>query len=324
LVVDNGASKQNFRSLRPGDFAKLFGTNVRDISPDCLRLIRVGDFRYTRLGREKRDAVIQSVLKRILFGELTVAGDASARTRWEKGWTENLRNLARSHFSPSALTPKYIRQSQPLRLFQDYVIPVNPRFELNWYKVFTRWLFKKYLSGVDTIYEFGCGSGINVAALARMFPEKKIVGLDWARSSEKIVNELARSHGWNVEGRVFDFFQPDFNLRMDENSALLTIGALEQTGNRYGSFLKYILNNVPAVCVNIEPICEWYDENNLVDYMAMMFHKRRGYWEGFPAKLKELEGKGKVQVMKTKRSYFGSTFIEGYSQIIWKPTRRVS
>lgn len=297
----------------------MFGTSSEDIPSDCLRLIRGWDFGYRRLSGDERDAAILSVLKRILSEDLTVAGDAGSRSRWERGWTENLRSLAERGYEQSALVPKYIRENQPLRLYQDYIMPRDAKFELNWYKVFTLWLFRKYFQQVDVVYEFGCGSGINIATLAKIFPDKKIVGLDWAVASKKIITKLAKANGWNVEGRVFDFFKPDPSLELAENSGLLTVGGLEQTGMRYGPFLAYVLKALPTICVNIEPICEWYDRNRVVDYVAIMFHKRRGYWEGFPARLKSLGEGGKVEILKTKRSYFGSLFIEGYSQTIWKP-----
>ena len=46
-----------------------------------------------------------------------------------------------------------------------------------------------------------------------MFPEKKIVGLDWAEPSCEIVNNMHRLRGWNTEGRQFDFYKPDYTSR---------------------------------------------------------------------------------------------------------------
>jgi hypothetical protein len=310
------------RKLELADFARLFATTTDDFPKECVRLVRENDFVYRQPRGGARDDLVLSVLKKIALPELTVAGDDGAKARWERGWLENLHSFAGKRFEPSALVPKYFRKNQAVRLNQDYVIPRDPRFELNWYRVFTRWLFQKYFRGIDVIYEFGCGSGINVATLAEIFPEKKIVGLDWTRASKKIIDKLAKVHGWNVEGRIFDFFKPDRTLELAENSAVLTIAALEQTGRRYEPFLSYILKAAPSICVNIEPICEWYDESNLVDYLAIMFHRRRGYWENFPKRLKELEKGGKVEILKSKRSYFGSLFIEAYSQIIWRPRAR--
>jgi SAM-dependent methyltransferase len=198
---------------------------------------------------------------------------------------------------------------------------LDPNFELNWYRVFRLWLFQTYLAGVNTVYEFGCGSGFNIAALAKLYPEKRYYGLDWASQSVDIVNELGKKFGWDMHGRLFDFFAPDRGLCIEENSAILTIGALEQTGTEYGSFLQYLLDSSPRLCVHFEPILEWYDENNLIDYAAIRFHQKRNYWRGFPTRLRELQEDGKIEILKTNRSYFGSLYIDGYSQLIWRPIK---
>jgi len=310
------------RKLELADFARLFGTTTDDLPSECARIVRENDFGFEELRGGTRDDLILSVMKRIASPELTVAGDGGAKARWERGWLENLRGLKTKGFDPSALVPKYIRPSQAVRLYQDYVMPRDSQFEFNWYRVFTHWLFQKYFARAHVIYEFGCGSGINVAILAQMFPKKKIVGLDWAPASKKIVDKLARMHGWDVEGRVFDFFKPDASLELVEKSAVLTVGALEQTGRRYKSFVDYLVRAAPSICVNVEPILEWYDESKLADYLAIQFHRRRGYWERFPDTLKELERRGKIAIVKEKRSYFGSLYIEGYSQSVWKPRER--
>jgi hypothetical protein len=318
-AANSSHASGRWRSLTIEHFSKLFGTSASEIPRECQRLIKEKDFRYRNLEGKERDGAILSVLKRIASKELTVAGDSGARERWEKGWGENLSALEGGGNNLRSLNPRYIRPNPTLRLDQNYIKSSDPEFELNWYEIFSRWLFLKYLSDVDAIYEFGCGSGINVAALARLFPKKKIVGLDWAMSSKRIIERLAENYGWNVEGRVFDFFHPAKTLRLPPNSAVLTIGALEQTGTRYEPFLKYLVDSSPAICVNIEPICEWYDPENLIDHLAIMFHKRRGYWENFPGFLHALESRRKVEILKTKRSFFGSEFIEGYSQTIWRP-----
>ena len=307
-----------YHELKLEDFVRLFGTTIDDIPDDCRKLIAQYDFRYRKLEGDERDQVLLSVLKSNDSGQFSVAGK-EGKARWEKGWLENLENFKEHDHDLSKLVPKYIRPNQPLRLNQNYVMPCDPNFELNWYEVFRLWLFKTYFKNVDVVYEFGCGSGFNLAVLAKLYPEKKFYGLDWAAASRDIVNELAKIYGWNMKGLLFDFFSPDQNLKIAENSAVLTIGAVEQTGRDYEPFLQYLLGAFPKLCVHVEPILELYDENNLIDYAAIKFHKKRKYWEDFPNRLKELEDEGKVEILKTKRSYFGSLYIEGYSQLIWSP-----
>lgn len=312
--------KHNLR-LEAQGFADLFGTSLETLPLSSRTMIDQGDFRYQLLEGLERDAVLLEVFKKVDSGELTTAGK-EGKPRWEKGWSENLESFRQHGRDLSKLQPKYIRPRQPVRLFQNYVLPVDSNFELNWYEVFQNWLFTTYFRDVPTVYEFGCGSGINLAALAKLYPEKHYFGLDWASASKEIVGEVGRSYGWKMEGHVFDFFEPDNNFEIEDGSIVFTLGALEQTGRNYEAFLQYLLRWSPALCINIEPIIEWYDEEKLVDYAAIRFHKVRRYWEGFPQRLQELEQAGRIEIVKMKRSYFGSLFLEGYSQLIWRPVRQ--
>src|SRR5262245_20276675 len=109
-----------------------------------------------------------------------------------------------------------------------------------------------------------------------------------------------------MHGLLFDFFAPDDQVKIADNSAILTIGALEQTGRDYEPFLQYLLNASPTLCIHVEPIVEWYNANSLIDYAAIKFHQSRKYWQGFPHRLRELENAGQVEILKAKRAYFGS------------------
>jgi hypothetical protein len=313
----NGAAIQAQNNLTLQDFCRLFGIEERQMPEECRTLISQKNFRFRPLEGDERDTVLVDVLNRIESNQFSLAGK-EGKPRWEKGWSENLESFKQER-DLSALVPKYIRRCQPVRLEQRYVLPEDPAFELNWYEIFRLWLFKTYLSEVKSVYEFGCGSGFNVAVMASLFPEKSYFGLDWADASKDIVNELARSYGWNMQGRVFDFFSPDQTLEIAPESAVVTIGALEQTGRQYEAFLRYLVASKAKICIHIEPIVEWYDANNVVDFAATRFHRKRKYWEGFPARLRELEAEGKARILKMQRSHFGSLYLEGYSQIIWQP-----
>jgi hypothetical protein len=323
-VKDNKDSTQerpHFQELTKGDFARLFGTTQEDIETNFSEKIAGKNFRYRIIEGSEHDEVLRDILKAVDSGELTLAGPEGKR-RWEKGWSENLKDLENCNFDVSQLVPKYIRQKQPVRLDQNYVMPEDPQFELNWYSIFREWFFTTYLKDVENIYEFGCGSGFNLVVLANLFPEKRLFGMDWAGASRDIVNKLSAVFGWKMEGHIFDFFTPDYNLIIAPNSAVLTIGALEQTGKNFEAFLQYVLSSNPSICTHIEPICEWYDDNVLVDHAAIKFHRARKYWEGFPDRLQQLANEGRVEILKRKRSFFGSLFLEGYSQIIWRPVGR--
>lgn len=113
--------------------------------------------------------------------------------------------------------------------------------------------------------------------LAKTFPEKRQCGLGWASKSKDLIDEIAKTFGWELQGKLFDLLSPDEQLMISENSAVLTLGALEQTGANYERFLQFPLRASPKVCIHIEPIVEWYDESNIIDYLVILYDRQRNY-----------------------------------------------
>jgi hypothetical protein len=312
--------EQVYKELTLEDFALLFGTTIDDIPDDCQELIAKKDFRYEILAGAERDQTILRVLKTIDSDSLSVVG-SGRKSVWEKGWAENYQNFMGKDYDINELIPKYYRPSQILRLYRDYVITCDPNFEFNFFKVFRLWLFKKYFKDADSIYEFGCGPGHNLVELAELFPARKIHGLDWSVSSRDLVNKIAEVHKYNLTGHLFDMFSPDDTLEITQNSAILTIGALEQLGCDFELFLQFLLKKPPNLCLNVEPLCELYDEDYLLDYLANKYMQKRKYLMNYLDRLKQLENDGKIEILTTQRMLFGSLYYEGWSFVLWKPKK---
>ena len=314
-------AKVTIHNLKLKDFAESFGTTVNDMPLDCRKLIRNSDFRYKILSIHERDSVILEVLRKIESDQQKI-GVPERRAVWNKGWEGNLKDFVGSGYKLEKLTPKFIRPNQPIRLKGDYIVPLNPGFELDYLSVFRLWLFQKYFKSFDNIYEFGCGTGFNLVVLALLYPDKNLIGSDFVVSSREIINNIAKAHNFKIDGLLFDMIKPDNNFVIGPNSAVYTFGAVEQLAGKFEAFLQFLLNKSPKICVHIEPTIELYDETKLPDYLAIKFHKKRGYTTGFLPRLQELEKENKIELIKVKRLYFGSLFMEGYSLIIWKPKRR--
>jgi len=306
--------------IRVKDFAYLFGTPSDDVPKECCKLINQFDFRYKKINSEERDQIILNVIKRIDSDQVSVSGK-HRRNDWEKGWSENLGNFIEKSYDLNELKPRYLRPKQPIRLNQDYVIPYDDEFELNFYKVFRCWLYNKYLNEAEQIYEFGCGTGYNLVIIAELFPEKRLYGLDWAESSVKLVTEIAKSHGYNMSGILFDMFNPDENLPIPDNSIFLTMNSLEQLGDKHEKLIQFFIKKNPSLCINSEPFLELYDDNNLIDYLAIKYHKKRNYLKNYITRLKQLESENKIKIMNIHRIPFGSLYHEGYSLLLWKPIK---
>lgn len=304
-------------SLSLDDFARLFGTTRMDFDEQERHWIDVGNFQYQNLDLPKRDQLICQILDRIDSGQFSVSGP-EYKQRWDLGWQENLDQFIASNYDPAALTPRFIRSDNTLRLWQDYVVAEDPEFELNWYRVYRHWIFRKYLSGYQAITELGCGSCHNLIALSQMFPKSALLGLDWAAPSAKICEVAREKLGLKINGRVFNMFEPDHTILLPEGSALLALGALEQVGTQFNAILNYILQQPIAVFCHIDSMLEWYDPSNLTDAMAIRFDRCRRYLSGWIPAIQLLESCGIIEMVAQQRVPFGSLFHDGYNFSIWR------
>ena len=300
------------------DFAQSFGTTADDVREKCSDLIAGTNFSYSVIEGAERDALILRILKRI-DEDKQVIGTAERQKVWDKGWEENLNEFTSSNYDLNTLVPKFIRHGQPVRFNAQYIQPSNPTFELDYFSVFRQWLFKTYFAYIHHIYEFGCGTGFNLVSLAQLYPEKRLFGLDFVPSSVELVNNIAENHRFNMSGHFFDMKSPDGSFTLDQNSAILTIGSVEQLASEFEAFICYLMQQPSTIVVHVEPAIELYDENNLVDYLAIKFQGKRGYTRNLLPYLKEMEKKKEIEILKIKRLYFGSLFMEGYNLIVWTP-----
>lgn len=298
-------------------FAKLFATTPDDIYSKCGELVQKYDFTYDILEQDELKETILLVLKTLESNKLSISGE-DRREEWEKGWSENLNAFVENNYDVTTLVPRYMHKINIKRLFSDYIRPADENFELNIYTVYRHYLFQTYLSGYDCIYEFGCGTGYNLLIMAQLFPDKKLFGLDWADSSVKLVYLIGDSFKANIQGRIFNYFDPDYTLYIEDNSALITLNSLEQIGSNFGKYLEFLLAKKPCICINSEPFIELYQKDDLLDYLAIKYHKKRNYLNGYLSALRQLEMEGKIKIEKVQRVHFGNIFHEAQSFVVWR------
>lgn len=306
------------KELKEQDFADLLGIETDDLPLNCRHLISKSDFRYRLLDQSERDGLILSTLKLIESPHLPPAGN-SEKNDWEERWSKILQSFTKSNCDLDRLIPDFLKRDRPIRIGRHYGLPVSRYFELNLYCVFRRWLFQKYLSKVETIYEFACGTAFNLVELAQLYPDKKLHGLDWVKPPKEIVKLLAETYGYNMTGHIFDMANPDINFPVKSNSAILTIDGLEQLGTNFEPFLGFILSKSPSLCIQVEPLDELYNLENLTDYLALKFSRKRNYLTGYLTRLKQLETEGRIRIIRVHKMPCG-LYHEGYSFVVWKPT----
>lgn len=301
--------------IKSDDIAKLFNDKLSDYVKN-----KISEYKlvYSSLKKEEEEQVLIKIIDTLINPFLVYSGPHRLK-QWEKGWGQNLMEFKKGKTANSVF-PHYHGKYEINRLNQNFVKGISPNYERNMLYVILDYVFDKYLREAKNIYEFGCGTGHNLLKAREVNPSANLFGLDWAKSSQKILQRMADTGlAKNIKGYNFDFFNPDKKIKLADSSAVYTVAALEQVGSNYKAFVSYLLKNKPAICIHIEPIAEMLDENRLIDNLSIKYFRKRKYLNGYLEYLKKLEKENKIKIIEAKRTYIGSLFIEGYSIITWKP-----
>ena len=295
----------------------IFATWGYDPEPEHLNWSSNLDLEYTSLSNLEFESAILQVLK-VLERELSKAGP-HRKTDWENGWGENLRKFSESGEYHATL-PGYFEKSRIIRWKQKWIKPNDTYLEQKLLAVLVDSLVVKFGNLASPIYEFGCGTGHHLFRLRNLFPNKKLVGLDWASSSQELISNYADSkNDPQLFGQNFDFFAPNYELQIDKDSMFFTVASLEQTHDNYVKFVDFVFHANPKIVINIEPMGEFLDSENLLDNLSLKYFAKRNYLTGYFDYLKSLEKKGKIIIHDARRSFLGSFFVDGYSIVVWSP-----
>ena len=273
---------------------------------------------YRDLNEQETEQALIRIVDTLLDPGVSYSGPHRLK-QWEKGWSESYNDFhGRKNIGP--VYPHYFGKSMVNRLGQKFIMAISKDFQLKITYVGLDYIFDKYLRKIENIYDFGCGTGHNLLKVREVNKTANLIGLDWTKASQKILRKLNNSGVVdNLKTYNFDFFKPDMKIKIAQNSAIYTIGAIEQTGDDYKKFVSYLLKNKPEICLHIEPITELLDENSLLDYLSVKYYQKRNYLNGFLNYLRQLEKEGKIKIHETIATHLGSMFISGHSIIVWSP-----
>ncbi|MBT6830775.1 MAG: class I SAM-dependent methyltransferase [Rhodospirillaceae bacterium] len=266
-------------------------------------------------------AVIQNRARDILLdAKLTSAGPGTIGN-WQRGWGEILERVRELGVSENTLAPQYFRHDV-LRLDGRYIRAANTEFEPRLYAAMRAVLFQELFAGLGEVIEFGCGTGQNLFQLNRLIPGLRLTGADWAEPSQELVRLIGAAEGAQMNGVRFDMasLEGAENLMIAPGAGIMTLHAMEQLGADFAPFLDYLIGLKPAVALHLEPIAELYEADIPFDAAALAYHTKRGYLTGFLAALKARAAASQIEILKTHRSGFGSTFHEAYSIVVWRAT----
>lgn len=214
------------------DFMRMFNVRGDKLPPFFAENLASTDTSWRRPTDAEMETYVLDVLKGILeeFTQRTAEENLNA---FETGWTQNLEEIKAKGISLDALRPRYFRGTKYLRYNKTLIVSDNPDLQYDLFVLARMILFWKYLRSFSTIYEFGCGSCANLLMLAKLLPDKDLVGLDWAQASVNIADLLGKEGGLRVRAERFDFYSPSRQFRFEPGSAVLTVHALEQVGERF-------------------------------------------------------------------------------------------
>ncbi len=309
-------TQQAYETFAVPDFMQAFGAAPGE---EALFESEAGkyDFGWRRLTQAERDAAILGILQKL--DGFTKVGEHRHGV-WTDSWEETRQRYLKAGGDIEALDPPFMGATPNIRLLGDYAKPRDAAFEHHWFRVYRHWLFKKFLgaSGPKRVFEFGCGSGFNLATIGTLYPDKELMGLDWAQPAVDLVNQVAADHGFNLKGQRFDYFNLDQSVPI-AGAAVCTFCSLEQTGTRFRGFFDWLMEAKPALVISMEPGIENYDQNDLFDYLGWRYVHHREYLNGYFAAVREAANAGKAEILHDRRPGFGSFYHEGYSTIVWRP-----
>jgi len=294
------------------------------IGPLTSKILKI-PLEYANLSQSENENALYE-LRNIINAKLLPKSGPKRQGQWDQGWDENLNSFLENK-NPKSLIPKYFHKFNLVRLNSTFVRPISMNMELTMLRVLQTYLVEKYLNNFSQhkIIEVGCGTGHNLLHLHQNFPHIKLVGLDWVESSQNCIAALNSNLLLSpvIEKGQFNFFEPLYEevTNWDETS-IVTFAALEQTGDKFKTFIDWALHKSPAYVIHIEPERTFLDIDNPIDKLSLDYMEYRGYLDGLFAYICSLESENKVEICEAKRSYMGAFTLDGYSIIVWRPKRK--
>jgi hypothetical protein len=252
---------------------------------------------YTYLDQEETDDVINHVSKHILE-----VNKKPGQNNWNEAWSD----VAKCD-SPRYFKPRFTIDNQGVyRYNQKYIKSPCENLESKFHDKLISNIQDRWLQDIDCVVEFGCGTGHNLQKIRSRNENIKVFGSDWANSSQEILTKN-NIPTWNFDMTKFNSKLP-YNIKDFNNICFLTVGSMEQLGTRWHNFLHFMLSFKPAKSIHIEPIVELYDSNNQIDKLAIDYHYKREYLNGFYSCISRLD-----ELKYQERTTFGNTYNEGFT-----------
>lgn len=264
-------------------------------------LIDIDQFNFLPLSDEENEQVLEHIDTHI-----SQVRGTPTQEQWSSAWGDIGDCESPTYYKPRFSFGDYgvYRHRQKFVKYK-----YNKNIESVFHDMLLEKIQNKYLTDIDCVVEFGCGTGHNLKKIRERNPEISVFGSDWAGSSQEILNRN------NIPSWNFDMTSKQGSLPSEvfeyQDICFLTVGSLEQVGSNWGNFLNFMLDVRPKRSIHIEPIVEFYDSKNEVDKLAIQYHIKRGYLNGFFNGVRELD-----ELKFYQRIPFGNTYNEGFNIIV--------
>jgi len=292
------------------------------LSEEIILYIKKLNLKYKYLSSSEKEKYILDLLNYISDKNIIPSGP-KRKNVWESGWEQNYDEF-RNKINLNSLIPYYFRKKdQILRLDEKLIKVFDPLFEYKFMTIIHKVMAQYFLADVKNIYEFGAGSCHNTLGLAMNLKNKNFYVTDWVRPTIKICSLIEKNKerlnvGTNTfKSYLFNYFDPDNNFNLAENSAIFTFASLEQLGDNYQKILKFFLNSNCKFIINMEPFTELHNTNNLVGSIGHAYSVKRNYLNGYYNSLKKLEKDEKIKIVR-KIKLLGSKYHDSRNFIVWK------
>ena len=237
---------------------------------------------------------------------------------WQDDWFSVLQNLRTNNENvKSIIRPKWFRESAFVNIQNCLSLTKTPYVDWEYQLITRQMLFYTHLKDIENICEFGSGSGANFYLINEILQDKSFILSDISVTSLKIIEELKQKLNRNNLTYSNIDIEQDINLELPDNTAVITTSVLEQIGDNYKNFIKFILKEKPQIVINVEPIVELLDSKNGFDNVMNLYCEKRKYLIGYLTELEKLEKQKKIKIIMKKRTMVSGTFIEN-SVLIWK------
>ena len=260
----------------------------------------------------------------IFLGKKSAPSGPKRKNAWVEGWQQNLDESIADGINHTTLLPHYYRQGKTvMRYMGEFILPEDDFFEAKFLTIIRKILAHYFLTEHKNIYEFGAGPCHNILYFAHEVQEKNFYITDWVEPTIKIAHSIEKQKSdlnlsnHNFSARLFDFFNPDTNFKLQDDSLVLTFGSMEQIGTNFTAVLDYFMSQKTQHFIHVEPFLELYDMNNEFDQLAYSYGKKRNYLDGYLSALKNLELEGLIKIEYQKRT-IGRWYHDSHTIVKWK------